>query len=75
MSGLFAEPYSFWQRGTNENAGGLLRQYFPKGGDFSKLAVEVVYRVVTKINLRPRKHLGWKTSYEVYAGVSDELVL
>ena len=71
---FFAEPYSSWQRGTNENTNGLLRQYFPKGGDFSKLTVEAVSRVVTKINLRPRKRLGWKTPYEVYAGVSVALM-
>lgn len=70
----FADPYSSWQRGTNENTNGLLRQYFPKGSDFSKLTVEAVNRVVAKINLRPRKRLGWKTPYEVYAGVSVALM-
>ncbi|MEI5152251.1 IS30 family transposase, partial [Pseudomonas aeruginosa] len=45
-----------------------------KGGDFSKLTVEAVSRVVTKINLRPRIRLGWKTPYEVYAGVSVALM-
>ena len=52
----------------------LLRQYFPKGSDFSALTVESVNRVVAKINLRPRKRLGWKTPYEVYAGVSVALM-
>jgi IS30 family transposase len=70
----FADPYSSCQRGTNENTNGLLRQYFPKGSDFSKLTVEAVNRVVAKINLRPRKRLGWKTPYEVYAGVSVALM-
>src|SRR3546814_2338118 len=41
---FFADPYSSWQRGTNENTNGLLRQYFPKGSDFSKLTVEAVNR-------------------------------
>src|SRR3546814_2723075 len=63
---FFADPYSSWQRGTNENTNGLLRQYFPKGSDFSKLTVEAVNRTVARINLRPRKRLGWKTPYEVH---------
>jgi IS30 family transposase len=70
----FADPYSSWQRGTNENTNGLLRQYFPKGGDFSKLTVKGVNQVAARINLRPRKRLGWKTPYEVYAGVSVALM-
>ena len=70
----FADPYSSWQRGTNENANGLLRQYFPKGSDFSKLTVEAVSQAAARINLRPRKRLGWKTPYEVYAGVSVALM-
>jgi len=70
----FADPYSSCQRGTNENTNGLLRQYFPKRSDFSKLTVAAVNRVVAQINLRPRKRLGWKTPYEVYAGVSVALM-
>jgi IS30 family transposase len=70
----FADPYASCQRGTNENTNGLLRQYFPKGSDFSKLTVAAVNRVVAQINLRPRKRLGWKTPYEVYAGVSVALM-
>ena len=66
----FADPYSSCQRGTNENTNGLLLQYFPKRSDFSKLTVAAINRVVAQINLRPRKRLGWKTPYEVYAGVS-----
>lgn len=70
----FADPYSSWQRGTNENTNGLLRQYFPKGSDFSKLTVEAVNQVAALINLRPRKRLGWKTPYEVYSRVSVALM-
>ena len=70
----FADPYASCQRGTNEHTNGLLRQYFPKGSDFSKLTVAAVNRVVAQINLRPRKRLGWKTPYEVYAGVSVALM-
>ena len=70
----FCDPRSPWQRGTNENTNGLLRQYFPKGSDFSKLTVEAVNRTVARINLRPRKRLGWKTPYEVHTGVSVALM-
>ena len=70
----FADPYASWQRGTNENTNGLLRQYFPKGADFSTMTVESVSKVAAQINLRPRKRLGWKTPYEVYTGVSVALM-
>jgi IS30 family transposase len=70
----FADSYASYKRGANENTNGLLRQYFPKSSDFSALTVESVNRVVAKINLRPRKRLGWKTPYEVYAGVSVALM-
>lgn len=69
----FADPYSSRQRVTNENTNGLLRQYFAKGSDFSKMTVEAVNQVAARINLRPRKRLGWKTPYEVYAGMSVAL--
>jgi IS30 family transposase len=51
----FADPYASWQRGTNENTNGLLRQYFPRGSDFSKMTVAGVSKVAAKINIRPRK--------------------
>lgn len=70
----FAEPYSSWQRGTNENTNGLLRRFSPKGSDFSKLTVKQVYQAVAKINLRPRKCLGWKSAYEVHTGTSVALM-
>ena len=55
-----------WQRGTNENTNGLLREYFPKGYDFSKLRDEDLQAVVEQLNHRPRKCLGYKTPREVY---------
>jgi IS30 family transposase len=62
----FADPYSAWQRGTNENTNGLLRQYFPKGTDFRNISEKEVAIVVKKLNNRPRKCLNYQTPYEVY---------
>lgn len=62
----FADPYSPWQRGTNENTNGLLRQYFPKKTSLDGVSDEQLASVVRKINLRPRKCLGWRTPFESF---------
>jgi IS30 family transposase len=62
----FANPYSSWERGSNENLNGLVRQYFPKGSDFSLITPERVQEVVEILNNRPRKRYGFKTPNEVY---------
>jgi len=62
----FAHPYSSWERGLNENTNGLVRQYFPKKSDFSKIADRQVNRVVERLNHRPRKTLGYQTPHEVF---------
>ena len=71
MPVYFCDPHSPWQRGSNENTNGLLRQYFPKGTELPSDPVRL-REVADQLNSRPRKTLGWKTPAEALAGLLDE---
>lgn len=66
MTVYFAHKASPWERGTNENTNGLLRQYFPKGTDFNKVSLRELKLAERQMNDRPRKTLGWKSPKEAY---------
>ena len=66
----FATPYHSWERGTNENTNGLIRQYLPKGMCFKNLTQTQCDRIAAKLNSRPRERLGFKTPAEVLAGLA-----
>ena len=57
---FFANPYSPWERGANENLNGLIRQYIPKSSDFSNLSEQLIQEIENRINNRPRKRLGFE---------------
>lgn len=71
----FADPHSPWQRGTNENTNGLIRDYFPKGTDFSKVSVAQLKRVQRELNERPRKTLGWRSPKEAFTKLMHKRAL
>ena len=62
----FAHPYSSWERGTNENTNGLIRQYFPKTRDFTTITQQEINMAMERLNNRPRKRLGYQTPNQVF---------
>ena len=66
MQVFFAHPGSPWERGTNENTNGLIRQYFPKGTDFAQISEDEIKMVQRKLNGRPRKVLNFYKPDEVF---------
>jgi transposase, IS30 family len=62
----FAHPYAAWERGSNENTNGLIRQYFPKSRDFATITQQEINWVMQRLNHRPRKRLGFLTPHEVF---------
>ena len=64
---FFAHPYHSWERGTNENTNGLIRDYFPKGTDFRTISDEELAFVERELNERPRKRLGWKSPLQAFS--------
>lgn len=65
MSIYFANPYSSWERGTNENTNSLIRRFFPKGTNFNKITIEQIKKAQFALNKRPIKILGYKTPDEI----------
>ena len=71
----FAHPYCSWERGANENSNGLVRQYFPKGSDFTSITQKELQRVEHRLNNRPRKCLNMKTPNQVAFGLHPTVAL
>lgn len=69
----FAHPYAAWERGTNENTNGLLRQYFPKKCDFQSVSNKQIEQAMSRLNFRPRKTLRFRTPFEVFYNTSVAL--
>jgi IS30 family transposase len=75
MSFDFAHPYSSWERGTNENTNGLIRQYFPKNRDFRTITDKEIIHAMKRLNNRPSKRLGDKTPNEVFFDIELTVAL
>jgi IS30 family transposase len=70
----FAHPYASWERGTNENTNGLIRQYFPKGTDFRLVSDKQITRAMERLNNRPRKTRGCRSPNELFMGQRVDLL-
>ena len=70
----FAHPYASWERGINENTNGLIRQYFPKGTDFTTVTDNQIKHVMDRLNNRPRKTRGCRSPNELFMGQRVDLL-
>lgn len=70
----FPDPHAPWQRGTNENTNGLIREYLPKSKEMDTVEDSTIYQMIEKLNSRPKKCLGWKTPYEVFFNKALHLI-
>jgi IS30 family transposase len=71
----FAHPYSSWERGTNENTNGLIRQFFPKTRSLSTVSRQELQSTMDRLNHRPRKTLNWRTPHEVFSSSNQTLTV
>ena len=71
----FAHPYCSWERGTNENTNGLIRQFFPKTMSLLKVSQQALQSVMDRLNHRPRKTLNWRTPHEVFSNSNQTLTV
>jgi len=71
----FAHPYASWERGTNENTNGLVRQFFPKGTCLLKVSEQKLQSTMDRLNHRPRKTLNWRTPHEVFSNSNTNLTV
>jgi len=67
----FAHPYASWERGTNENTNGLIRQYLPRHRSLKEVSMDEEVMIMDKLNLRPRKALGFRIPFEVFFELDD----
>jgi IS30 family transposase len=72
VSVFFCDPRSPWQRGSNENTNGLLRQYFPKGRSLARVTQDELDQVAHELNGRPRQTLGWKSPTQKFAAFMEQ---